>query len=78
MIGRRPNRSDSAPWIGEATNCMPAKAMARKPMISAVEAAWPTPRVLTSFGSAGKITPSAAESSSTVIRMKRVAVRRGG
>jgi glutathione peroxidase len=77
MIGRRPNRSDSAPSTGDARNCITAQDVPKTPITSAARAVSPPSNCSMSFGSTGMITPSASMSSITVMKMNVTAARDG-
>src|SRR5690606_36258560 len=76
ITGRRPKRSDSAPWIGEVTNWMPANTVPNTPTQYAALAVSPPTKSSIRCGSTGMITPNASTSISTVTKMKARAARR--
>ena len=78
ITGRRPKRSESAPRIGEAKNCISAHTVPNSPVhlgpACAVSAA--LAKLTTSRGSTGMMIPNASMSSATVMKMKRTVARR--
>ncbi len=76
-MGRRPKRSDNAPWTGEITNCISAQAVPNSLKISAARALSPERKPTTSRGQTGMMMPSASMSSMTVMKMKTSAAGRG-
>ena len=76
ITGRRPKRSDNAPWIGAQKNWIAANMVLNTPIqYDAVEASPPT-NSSTRCGSTGMITPNAITSISTVTKMKASAALR--
>ena len=51
--GRRPNRSEAAPWIGPNTNCISENAVAKVPIARAAAAPLPCRMPSTRRGSTG-------------------------
>ncbi len=77
ITGRRPKRSDSAPWIGEKMNWVIANTVLSTPTHQAARAVPPPISCSTRCGSTGMMMPKASMSSSTVTKMKASAARRG-
>ncbi len=77
MIGRRPNRSDSAPRVGENRNWPSAQTVPNRPTISAARTVSLSRNERIRRGSTGMIMPSASMSSITVTKTKATAARRG-
>lgn len=75
MTGRRPKRSDGAPWIGVQTNWMAANSMPKVPTHHAACAKSPPVNWRTRPGRTGMITPNDRMSISTVMKMKTRAAR---
>ena len=76
ITGRRPKRSDKAPWIGELKNCITMNAVANMPCHIVARAMSPAMNCLSRCGSTGMIRPKDRMSISTVMKMKASAARR--
>ena len=76
ITGRRPKRSDSAPWIGVHTNCTAAKQVLMTNTQCVASTKESPAMCLMSCGSTGMTTPKASTSISTVTKMKASAARR--
>src|SRR5205814_1115860 len=73
MVGRRPNRSDKTPSIGEKKNCIAAKTVPKTPFQSAALFMSPPRKSRINFGSTGTMRPTVSISSVTVTRTKMTA-----
>ena len=70
ITGRRPKRSDNAPWIGALKNCTIANAVPKRPTQYAADEVLPPTNSSTRCGNTGMMTPNASTSISTVMKMK--------
>jgi hypothetical protein len=70
ITGRRPQRSDIRPRIGEQKNCITPQVVANSTTHRAVEAVSPPLKRFISSGSTGIITPSDSTSRQAVTKMK--------
>src|SRR5215470_2488979 len=70
MIGRRPNRSDHAPRIGENRNCIAFQTNRRYPVRSDARPKSPPSNCRIRSGSTGAMMPNASMSNATMTRMK--------
>lgn len=76
ITGRRPWRSDSAPWIGAVTNWIAANTVPKIPTQYAACTVSPPAKSSIRCGSTGMIRPNASTSISTVTKMKASAAVR--
>src|SRR5215472_4764277 len=70
MMGRRPNRSDHAPRIGENRNCIAFQTNKRYPVRSDARPKSPPSNWRIRSGSTGAMIPNATMSNATITRMK--------
>src|SRR6185437_9423250 len=78
MTVRRPKRSESAPWIGEQTNCISMNSVPKPLDHTAALAMLPPISSTIRCGSTGMMMPNASMSIITVTKTNRIAARRRG
>src|SRR6266568_8870933 len=77
MTGRRPNRSDHAPRMGENRNCIAFQTNKRYPVRSEARPKSPPSNWRMRSGSTGAMIPNAIISNATMTRIKRNALAPG-